>query len=181
MKRFGIILVSTVVFFLVGYFGMGFIDRNFIHKSQVLSDSTVATPSSLPPSQTATPIPSPTSTPLPSVTAKPKPTNTPTPVPQPEVTSSQIHQFMERFASQYAVDVNVLRYIAVCESGFNPLAVNGPYAGLYQFNTTTWRNNRKLMGEDTNPDLRFNAEEAVQTTAFLISRGKKSLWPNCYP
>jgi soluble lytic murein transglycosylase-like protein len=88
---------------------------------------------------------------------------------------------MERFAGQYAVDVNVLRHIAVCESGFNPSAVNGLYAGLYQFNVTTWKNGRVLMGEDTNPDLRFNAEESIQTAAYLISQGKRYLWPNCYP
>ena len=113
------------------------------------------------------------------------PTNTPTPtpthIPQPVVSSEEIHKLMERFAGQYGVDVNVLRHIATCESGFNPSAVNSGYVGLYQFNKTAWINNRRLMGEDQNPDLRFNAEESVQTAAYLISNGKRSLWPNCYP
>lgn len=89
--------------------------------------------------------------------------------------------FIERFAGQYGVDPNVLRHVAVCESGFRADAINGPYAGLFQFNVNTWKNNRKLMGEDTNLDLRFNAEEATQTAAYLMSIGKRGIWPNCYP
>jgi len=181
MKKLGIIVVSMVSFFVAGYFGMGLIDRKFLHKSAVLSDSSGDINPTQIPSETPSPIPSPTSTPLPTLTPKPKPTNTPTPIPQPTITSSEVHSFMERFAGQYGVDVNVLRHIAVCESGFNSLAINGPYAGLYQFNITTWKNNRRAMGEDVNPDLRFNAEEAIQTAAFLISQGKRNLWPNCYP
>lgn len=89
--------------------------------------------------------------------------------------------FIERFASQYSVDPNVLRHIATCESGFNANARNGPYAGLYQFGNSSWKSNRILMGEDTDPDLRYNAEESVQTAAYIISRGIKNIWPNCYP
>lgn len=144
-----------------------------------------------------TPTPKPTSTPSPTPTSTPTPTNTPTPSPsptpspkmtptpaspsQPIYTSEQINTFIERFAAQYGVDPNVLRHIAICESNLNQTSINGPYAGLYQFDSNTWKNNRQLMGEDTNPDLRLNAEEAVQTAAFVISIGRGGIWPNCFP
>ena len=89
-------------------------------------------------------------------TLTPTPKNTPTPKPTP-VSSSEINGFIERYAREYSVDANALRHIAVCESGFNPNAKNGPYVGLYQFTTNTWSNNRKIMNEDPNPDLRTNA------------------------
>jgi soluble lytic murein transglycosylase-like protein len=95
--------------------------------------------------------------------------------------SEQINVFIERFAGQYGVDANVLRHVAVCESGFNPHASNLSYAGLYQFTSNTWGNYRKQMGEDENPDLRFNAEEAVQTAAYIMSIGKTHIWPSCVP
>ena len=130
---------------------------------------------------TPSPTPRPTNTPIPIPTSIPTPSPSPTPIPQPLFTQEQIHSFMERFAGQYGVDVNVLRHIAVCESGFNQYAINGPYAGLFQFGKSAWTNNRTIMGEDNNPDLRLNAEEATQTTAYLISIGKGHLWPNCIP
>jgi soluble lytic murein transglycosylase-like protein len=62
------------------------------------------------------------------------------------------------------------------------MASHAGYGGLFQFGSITWKNIRKEIGEDPNPDLRFNAEEAVQTAAYAISKGKKSsFWPNCYP
>lgn len=179
MKKLGIVPVIIAVFFFLGYFGMRYIHGTFI-KNVVLSDSSdkSISPTAIP---TSTPSPTPTQTPSPT----PKPTNTPTPTPthtpQPKVSSQEIHALMERFSGQYGVDVNVLRHIAICESDFNPLAQNGKYAGLYQFDIITWQNNRRLMGEEINPDLRYNAEEAVQTAAFLISKGKRYLWPNCFP
>lgn len=125
--------------------------------------------------ETPTPLPSPTPTPLP--TTGP----TPTSVSQPKFSQEEIHGFIERFAGQYGVDPNVLRHIAVCESGFRTDAVNGPYTGLYQFGSSSWVNNRQLMGEDGSLDLRFNAEESVQTAAFIVSKGIKNIWPNCFP
>lgn len=186
MKWFILATVITFSFFLAGYFGMERIDNIFLN-GKVLSisgespqDTVLSTPElTITPSPTTTPTPIPTPTTIPTPTATPTPT--PTHIPQPQVSSEEIHGFMERFAGQYGIDVNVLRHIAVCESGFNPLALNGPYAGLFQFNTTTWNNNRLPMGEDPNPDLRFNAEEAIQTAAYLMSLGKFYLWPNCHP
>ena len=143
--------------------------------TQVLSLTTLGPTST--PIQTFTPTPTPTEI----VTPKPTKSATPASVPQPQFSQEQIEGFMTRFALQYGVDVNVLRHIAVCESGFNTNASNGPYAGLYQFGKTAWKSNRALMGEEVDFNLRFDAEEATQTAAFIISKGKTYLWPNCYP
>ncbi|HJY98110.1 MAG TPA: transglycosylase SLT domain-containing protein [Patescibacteria group bacterium] len=143
-------------------------------ESKVLSESITQTPTVTP-----TPVPTPTPTPVP--TLKPTPVPTPTPIPQPKYTSEEINGFINRFAGQYGVDPNVLRHIAICESGFNPQASNAGYAGLFQFGTTTWTNIRKEIGEDTDPNLRFNAEEATQTAAYALAKGKASIWPNCTP
>lgn len=153
-------------------------------KAEVLS-VTIVGPSPTP-TETPTPTlaPSPTPKPKPTNTQAPKNTPTPTPTPTPTVppaSSEQINGFIDQYGRQYSVDPNALRHIAVCESGFNPNAVNGRYAGLYQFTATSWSNNRKLMGEDSNPDLRLNAEEAVQTAAYVYSVRGASLWPNCRP
>jgi soluble lytic murein transglycosylase-like protein len=120
---------------------------------------------------------------MPTITPTPKPTLIPSPtsVPQPKVNSQQIYEFTNRFGGQYGVDPNVLRHVALCESGFRPDAKNNIYAGLYQFDSRTWKTYREKMGEDTDPDLRFNGEEAVQTAAYAISLGKLHLWPNCKP
>lgn len=133
----------------------------------------------LTPSPTSTP--SPTQTPTPSLTPTPEPSPTPTPIPLPTYNPQEIHGFIERFAGQYAVDPNVLRHIAVCESGFNPKAVNLSYVGLYQFGPGTWQRYRARMGEDISTDLRFNAEEAVQTAAYVLSVNEAYIWPSCAP
>lgn len=143
----------------------------------------VESSSTLPPTETPTPVP--TSTPTPAPTARPtaKPTQkpTPTPVPQPKFSSQEINSFIERFSGQYSVDPNVIRHIALCESGFNPGAVKLSYYGLFQFGPVTWKNIRIKMGEDSDINLRLNAEEAVQTAAFAVSQHKGGIWPNCMP
>ena len=133
------------------------------------------------PTLTSAPTPIPTSTPTPTPTSTPTPTPTPTMILPPPVSPQEIHAFIERFSAQYGVDPNVMRHIAVCESGFNPLAINGPYIGLYQFGKSSWTSNRQALGEDIDTDLRLSAEESVQTAAYIISIGKGSLWPNCFP
>ena len=59
--------------------------------------------------------------------------------------------------------------------------MNLTYAGLYQFTPNVWIKYRGLIGEETNPDLRFNAEEAVQTAAYVLSINQAYIWPNCVP
>jgi len=149
-------------------------------ETKVLSQAVEITPT---PTSTPTPTPTPTPSPTPRPTPSPTPTSTPTPTPAPVITFTleQIYGFIERFAAQYGVSPHVLRYIAVCESGFNPLAYNVGYAGLYQFGPITWAKFRLQIGENTNPDLRFNAEEAAQTAAYALSVGRGGIWPNCLP
>lgn len=153
--------------------------------AKVLGISITATPTNMPLTPTPTPTPTITATPSPSPmpTSSPTPTLSPTPtaVPQPKFSDEQIHALINRFAGQYGVDVNILRHLAVCESGFREYAANGPYAGLFQFAPITWQNIRKEIGESSDPDLRFNAEEAVQTAAYALSQGKIGIWPGCRP
>lgn len=148
----------------------------------VLTDQTSPTATPTPrPSREATEgkaTPTPTPTPAPTLS----PTLTPTPIPAPATYSpEQIQQFISRFAGQYGVDEHVLRHIAQCESGMNPLSINGPYAGIFQFHANTWETNRKAIGESTDSHLRLDAEEAIQTAAFVLAERGGGAWPNCTP
>lgn len=153
---------------------------------KVLSEEIIVTKFPTPtlsPEPTESPSPTPTATPTLTPTRKATPTPTPTtnPVVQPQYSSQDINGFIERFSAQYGIDPNIVRHIAICESGFDPLAEMAGYAGLFQFGKVTWANIRKEIGEDTNSDLRFNAEEAAQTAAYALSQGKTAIWPNCTP
>ncbi|MEK7497460.1 MAG: transglycosylase SLT domain-containing protein [Patescibacteria group bacterium] len=169
MKIIAIFLYSFFIALIAGFL----VFPRAFPKQQVLAESASPIPTIAP-----TPSPKPTESPTPKPKT-PSPTETPTPVPT--FTSQQIYELMDRFGAQYNVDPNVLRHIAVCESEFNPLAVNGPYEGLYQFVSITWQNYRKKMGENPSPDLRTNAEEAIQTAAYALSLGNSGIWPNCAP
>ncbi|OGG11742.1 hypothetical protein A2Z00_01425 [Candidatus Gottesmanbacteria bacterium RBG_13_45_10] len=128
-----------------------------------------------------TPTPTPTPTPKPTPTPTPKPTPTPTPTPTPiPVTSEQLDSWFTKYSNLYSVDRSLLWRIAVCESRLKPGAVNGDYAGLFQFGPLTWIGTRTAMNMDPNPDLRFNPEEAIRTAAFKLAtpRGSKP-WPYC--
>lgn len=93
----------------------------------------------------------------------------------------KIDAWIEQYAQEYGVSAETLRYMAKCESTFNPRAVNGPYAGMYQYSASSWISNRKAMGEDSNHNLRFDAQEAIKTTAYILSTRGDSMWPNCVP
>lgn len=137
---------------------------------------------------TPTPIPTPVPTPLPTATPtqtptatptrKPTPTLTPTPTPIP-VTAAQLDNWFTTYSNHYSIDRQKLWNIAVCESGLKPTATNGIYGGLFQFSPATWKTTRAMMSMDTNPELRFNPEEAIRTAAFKISTVGLSAWPNC--
>jgi hypothetical protein len=177
MREIKYIVLGSII--ILGVEGIYFLGPKA--KPKVLSENVEMT---IAPTVTPIPTDSPTPTPGPTKTPKPTPvpTKTPTPVPVPAGASSlEINGFIDRFSSQYSVDPNVLRHMALCESGFNSSAVNGNYVGLYQFAPTTWKNIRKEMGEDENKDLRFSAEESVQTAAYAFSKGKTGIWPNCNP
>lgn len=91
----------------------------------------------------------------------------------------EIIQLIEKYASTYGVDKNMMIGIAKCESNFKENAVNGPYVGIYQFVAGTWISNRRVMGLDESPDLRYNAEESIKTAAFKMSRDGFGAWPVC--
>lgn len=119
----------------------------------------------------------------------PRPSISPTPKPKLQVKkkphsivaiSPTAHDALfEKYGQQYNISPQILKLIAKCESTFNPKAVSGPYAGLFQFHTPTWQSNRRAMGLDANPDLRFDAEESVKTAAFKMSRDGFGAWPVC--
>lgn len=121
---------------------------------------------------TPSPTPTPTNTPTPTITPSP----TPTPFP---VTSQQLDEWFTNSANHYSVDRSLLWRIAVCETGLRPNATNWIYGGLFQFSPNTWKANRGLMGMDSDPDLRFNPEEAIRTAAFVLSTRGAGAWPNC--
>ena len=131
------------------------------------------------PTAIPTQMPTPTFTPAPTPTPTPIPT--PTPTPFPAASSAQINAFIDQYAAHFSVDPNVLRHLAFCESTFNPLAEKLDYAGLYQFDQRTWRVYREMLSQDTDPDLRFNAEQAVLTAAYVLSIGRGGIWPSCLP
>ncbi|TSC87674.1 MAG: Protein containing Lytic transglycosylase-like, catalytic domain [Microgenomates group bacterium Gr01-1014_16] len=122
-----------------------------------------------------------TSTPTPTVTPKPTRIPTPTVKPQSAYTPEQIYNFIEEFGRQYGVDPNIIRHIAICESTFKPSVKNYIYAGLFQYDSRTWKIYRQKMGENPDLNLRYNAMEAVKTAAFTISKVGTHLWPNCQP
>lgn len=177
-------IVFVISFFLGVLFGCSGIylwEKNIFAKGEVLSQQSEIEEERLIPSPSPSPSPPPSPSSSPSPKPTPIPSPSPIPSPPPPVSTEQINDFIEQFAGQHGVDPNVLRHIAVCESGFNPLAENLAYAGLYQFTPSAWKKYRGLLGEDTDPDLRFNAEEAIQTAAYVLSINQAYIWPNCVP
>lgn len=168
---------------------MSFYVVNSVNSQGVLSESVAAEnviiiPNPNPPTETPTPTPTPSPTPSPTpkptTTPSPSPTSTPEPTPEPEVIApSDLDTLFVRYAIEYSVDANLLKKIADCESHFNPGATNGPYGGMFQFTVTSWTNKRLEMGLDPNPDLRFGANESIQTAAYSISRYGTGMWPAC--
>jgi len=77
------------------------------------------------------------------------------------------------------VSGDLLRKIALCESGYNPSAKNGIYEGMFQFSESSWISARSRMGEDVNLGLRNNAEESIKTASFMLSTGGQNAWVNC--
>ncbi len=95
------------------------------------------------------------------------------------IAPKQLEDLFAKYSNDYNIDKELLKRIANCESTLNINAISNNYAGLFQFSEQTWINARTTMGNDTNVELRFNAEESIKTAAFLISRGRLNLWPNC--
>lgn len=93
----------------------------------------------------------------------------------------ELDALFQKYGTEYGVSWEKLKAIAKCESNFNAAVIskNGLYGGMYQYVASTWSGTRKQMGLDPNPDLRFNAEEAIRTTAFKIANGGIGAWPVC--
>lgn len=140
---------------------------------------------SLTPNQEITPTTSPnlvleeTKIITPSHTIK-KVTPTITPIPT-AVDSEVIYKMIDKYAQMGGIDPNVVRYMAICESGFRSNAINGIYVGLFQFAPQSWKNLRIEMGKDSDINLRFSPEESIQTVVYALSKGKEKMWPNCLP
>ena len=165
-----IILISIIIYYK---FSADLVNQ------PLLSPIPTANPSPSPP---VSPSPTPSPTPSPSPSPAPSPIPSPTPSsPLPSFKPEQIHGFIDQFSAQYNLDPNLLRHIAVCESGFNPLARKLTYSGLYQFSPNTWIKYRNLLNQDPDPDLRLNAEASVQTAAYVLSVGDSYIWPSCMP
>lgn len=115
------------------------------------------------------------------VVKRPEPTPVVVAKSAPTFAPSDLDGLFETYGAQYGVSATMLKHIAICESGLRPEALsrNGLYGGLFQFVSSTWSSNRKAMGEDPDPALRFNAEEAIKTAAFKISRDGVGAWPVC--
>jgi len=147
-----------------------------IFEKQETTDASAPSPTTQP---TTTPVP-PTATPTPTVL----PTATPTPSPEPTITTSStdLETLFNRYSAQYNVSKDELEKIASCESGqrADAQSPNGDYLGMYQFAASSWSSTRSAMGQDPNPDLRTNADEAIKTAAFMLSRGQENAWPNCH-
>lgn len=142
------------------------------------------------PELTPTPTPLPTSTPTPiksgptplppTPTPTLIPTSTPTPVAVQTVSGSELDNFFTTYSTQYGVDREQLRRIAICESSFNTNASYLGYGGMYQFSEGSWISTRNSMGQNTDPALRFNAEESVKTAAYKLSQANgANAWPSC--
>lgn len=93
--------------------------------------------------------------------------------------NSEYDYWFEKYGSEYGVSSSTLKRIAYCESKFRVGAVSGSYGGMYQYLASTWRSTRKSMGMNEDPNLRFNPEEAIRTTAFKIASGGIGAWPVC--
>ena len=150
------------------------------------SPSPKVSPSPTPlPTPTPSPSPIPSPSPSPSLSPSPSPSPLPSPIPSPSplpsIKPEEIHGFIDKFSREYNLDPGLLRHIAICESGFNPLAENLSYSGLFQFSPNTWTRYRNLLNQNPDSDLRLNAEASVQTAAYVLSVGNSYIWPNCMP
>jgi hypothetical protein len=130
-----------------------------------------------------TPVPEATIivSPSPKPTLKPEATPALTKAPVAVVPVSDYEPLFEQWSAHFGVDINLLKHIARCESRFNPAAVGGIYGGMYQFSSSTWQSTRAAMDHETDPNLRFDANEAIKTAAFKIASGGQSAWKNCLP
>ncbi len=178
----GKLLTTFLIGVFVGVVLLFQVEKKFVSSNNVLGDATILVQPQyeiVTPTPSPSPTPTATPTPLPTATSTPTKVPTPTPIPTPIVAPGNLENLFSQYSAQFGVDGQLLRRIAYCESKFNQAAVNGNYGGLYQFLPSIWQTYREQLGYDINPDLRFDANEAIKTAAYAISKGKLFLWPNC--
>ena len=148
----------------------------FLATDKIINSQTLVTAEFTTPTPTTIPT-----TPIPKLTIKPQALSAKLEVNavHKATAPNDVQVLIEKYADMYKVNKDMMVHIARCESNFRANAVNGPYAGVYQFLASTWKSNRAAMGQDTNPELRFNADEAIKTAAFKMSRDGFSAWPDC--
>jgi soluble lytic murein transglycosylase-like protein len=147
-------------------------ELQFSDSVKVTAVAATAAPKPRKPDASTSPDPSVNSAVQSSQTATPKPVMA-------TAGSADVHALIDRYAGQYGLNPEVVKKIAQCESGMRPEATNGPYGGMFQFVSSTWSSNRRAMGLDPDPSLRYNAEEAIKTATFKMSRDGYGAWPAC--
>lgn len=98
---------------------------------------------------------------------------------QPAPSMELLDQMFLAYGNYYKINPKQLRHLALCESRFRPYVTNGQHAGMFQYNPRTWSATRERMGLDPNPDLRFDAEESIKTTAYKIANEGSGAWVVC--
>jgi hypothetical protein len=95
-----------------------------------------------------------------------------------EVFKPSIDSIINHYAAEYNVNADEMRCTIKNESGFRKEAKNGTStaSGLGQYVVRTWKHWRKQMGQSTDPDLRFDAEESIETMAWAFSKGYQPHW-----
>ncbi len=160
-------------------------NKTVINSSQPVNTPTVKPSTSPTTEPTATASATTTASSTPTVSPSPVPSTSPTPTPTTPkptvkpVSQTELDGLFTKYADEYKVDKEQLKRIAKCESGFNTNAKNLYYGGLFQFSEASWKGYRKQMGKNTDPELRYDPEAAINTAAYLISTGRAGAWPNC--
>lgn len=174
-------ILTPLIGFTLGYSLLAKLD-DVSYKSKVLAQEDEAQNEIITTSLTSTNVPTDTPTPQPTNTPTPipSPTKIPTPTPTKVIIAPQdLEPLFDEFSKAFNVDEYKLKKIADCESHFNRAVWKDPYAGMYQFQDTTWTKYRNMMGKDTNINLRFGARESIETAAFVLSIGGEHIWPVC--
>jgi hypothetical protein len=99
----------------------------------------------------------------------------------PVLAPEHMEGWFQEYGQAFNVEPDKLKRMANCESHFNSGVVSssGAYGGMYQYSASTWASTRNAMGADPNPDLRFDAQQSILTTAWKISVGGIGAWPVC--
>ena len=121
-------------------------------------------------------------TPEPMVVSTPEPAPTPQPTPTPVATpapASSVEQIIRDAAARHGVDGDYMVYIANCESGLNPNAVNYNYyenghpSGLFQHISGYYPSRAAQYGYSNNV---FDAYSNAGVTAAMFADGQGYYW-----